>query len=300
MRSPQVVERQLLHLVEHRLRQRRAGEPEHLEPAEESCCAAASSARKIGQQRLVALRHGEVPGRRDLAQVRSPWFRSAPAPACPRRCTWCRRCRARSPKSWLPPAVWCHGAQSTITGRLVLRRTPAREDHHLVRAPHALGVDHPFGMPVEPEVNRNLAIVSGPTAACAASTAGVGGGREQVTEQRARPARQSDCAPTTTSTSGGTTASIARANAARRRRRRQARREQGDDVPELAEVLRDQRIGAARSARRGCRHTWRRGPSAHARCRCRTGSTIGRSGERSRLQQRRADARARCRASARR
>ena len=32
----------------------------------------------------------------------------------------------------------------------------------------------PFGMPVEPEVNRNFAIVSGPTLACAASTAAVG------------------------------------------------------------------------------------------------------------------------------
>ena len=31
----------------------------------------------------------------------------------------------------------------------------------------------PFGLPVEPEVNRNLAMVSGPTRAAAASTAGV-------------------------------------------------------------------------------------------------------------------------------
>ena len=29
----------------------------------------------------------------------------------------------------------------------------------------------PFGVPVEPEVNRNFAIVSGPTMACAASSA---------------------------------------------------------------------------------------------------------------------------------
>ena len=32
----------------------------------------------------------------------------------------------------------------------------------------------PFGYPVEPEVNRNLAMVSGPTLAWAASTAAVG------------------------------------------------------------------------------------------------------------------------------
>jgi len=32
-----------------------------------------------------------------------------------------------------------------------------RAQHLLVRAPHALRVMTPFGMPVEPEVNRNFA-----------------------------------------------------------------------------------------------------------------------------------------------
>ena len=39
-----------------------------------------------------------------------------------------------------------------------------------------------FGSPVEPEVNRNLAIVSGPTRACASSTARVGFARLELME----------------------------------------------------------------------------------------------------------------------
>ena len=37
-----------------------------------------------------------------------------------------------------------------------------------------------FGVPVEPEVNRNLTMVSGPTSACAASAAAVGVGASNV------------------------------------------------------------------------------------------------------------------------
>ena len=69
-----------------------------------------------------------------------------------------------------------------------------------------------FGTPVEPEVNRNLAMVSGPTASCAASTAAVG--------RLAQSRRRRWCGGlaiglrvSTTSTSAGTTASIARAKA---------------------------------------------------------------------------------------
>ncbi len=70
-----------------------------------------------------------------------------------------------SPKSLLPPAVWCHGAQSTSTGgsswkKASTLRIIAWFEHHmrwvLITA---------FGVPVEPEVNRNLAMVSGPTRA---------------------------------------------------------------------------------------------------------------------------------------
>ena len=48
----------------------------------------------------------------------------------------------------------------------------------------------PLGSLVEPEVNRNLAIVSGPTRACAASTRGAGSRREQARERASRGARQ--------------------------------------------------------------------------------------------------------------
>ncbi len=69
----------------------------------------------------------------------------------------------------------------------------------------------PLGLPVEPEVNRNFAMVSGPTLACAASTASVGSRREQIGEQRGG-AVAGGLAVTTISTPRGTAASIARAN----------------------------------------------------------------------------------------
>jgi hypothetical protein len=76
-----------------------------------------------------------------------------------------------SPTSWLPPAVWCHGAQSTITGGSSVKYWRAEAiiawfAHHMRWV-----LITPFGMPVEPEVNRNFAIVSGVTRACAASAA---------------------------------------------------------------------------------------------------------------------------------
>ena len=65
----------------------------------------------------------------------------------------------------------------------------------------------PFGMPVEPEVNRNFAMVSGVTFACAASAAS--GAASSAENGVDRPA--SGLRATTISTSGGTTASMARA-----------------------------------------------------------------------------------------
>ena len=51
----------------------------------------------------------------------------------------------------------------------------------------------PFGWPVEPEVNRNFAIVSGPTSAWAASTAGVGVGASS-SAKASRAGRAADAA----------------------------------------------------------------------------------------------------------
>ena len=66
-----------------------------------------------------------------------------------------------------------------------------------------------FGVPVEPEVNRNLTTVSGPTSACAVSAAEVVGVASNVCSSvLGRPGN--GLRPTTTSTPGGTTASIAR------------------------------------------------------------------------------------------
>ena len=100
----------------------------------------------------------------------------------------------------------------------------------------------PLGMPVEPEVNRNLAMVSGPTCAWAASTAAVG----------ARSSRSAN------SVVGrlGIGLRVTSSSSVRRHHRldgaavglavgreHEARREQVDDEAQLAEVARDQRIG---------------------------------------------------------
>src|SRR5579863_10513607 len=71
----------------------------------------------------------------------------------------------------------------------------------------------PFGWPVEPEVNRILAMVSGPTPACAASTAAVG----CVAARSANSVAflfGGGVLVTAISTFSGTVAAIARANAA--------------------------------------------------------------------------------------
>ena len=75
---------------------------------------------------------------------------------------------------WLPPKVWFHGSQSTSTGG-----SSASGGKHwriICWFAHSMRcvLITPLGSLVEPEVNRNLAIVSGPTRAWAASTAAVG------------------------------------------------------------------------------------------------------------------------------
>jgi hypothetical protein len=74
---------------------------------------------------------------------------------------------------WLPPKVWFQGSQSTSTGGASAStgidcRICCWLAHHmrcvLITA---------LGSLVEPEVNRNLVMVSGPVARIAASTAGV-------------------------------------------------------------------------------------------------------------------------------
>ena len=72
---------------------------------------------------------------------------------------------------WLPPKVWLHGSQSTSTGGRSARKRQSW--------PHAAWLVHsmrcvlitPLGAPVEPEVNRIFATVSGPMRWNASSSA---------------------------------------------------------------------------------------------------------------------------------
>ena len=76
---------------------------------------------------------------------------------------------------WLPPKVWFHGSQSTNTGG----SSPSTGMDCSIccwLAHHMLCVlITPLGRLVEPEVNKNLTMVSGPMAFMAASTSAVSG-----------------------------------------------------------------------------------------------------------------------------
>ena len=69
----------------------------------------------------------------------------------------------------------------------------------------------PFGCPVEPEVKRIFATVSGPTSACAASTAGVACAPDSFANGVVGRSL-AGFVVVITSTSGGTVAAMARAN----------------------------------------------------------------------------------------
>ena len=75
---------------------------------------------------------------------------------------------------WLPPKVWFQGSQSTSTGGS--SASEGKDCAIICWLAHSMRwvLITALGCLVEPEVNRNLAIVSGPTRACAASTAAVG------------------------------------------------------------------------------------------------------------------------------
>ena len=75
---------------------------------------------------------------------------------------------------WLPPKVWLHGSQSTITGRSAARNGHTWRIICWLADSIRWVLSTPFGVPVEPEVNRILAIASGASAAKAARTAGPG------------------------------------------------------------------------------------------------------------------------------
>jgi hypothetical protein len=97
-----------------------------------------------------------------------------------------------------------------------------------------------LGSLVEPEVKRNLAIVSGPTLACAASTAR---SARSPAARRTAPSRGLERAFAEHHRRLGGNGGGDRLRVRRAAREHQARRQQADDVLELAVVLRDQRVG---------------------------------------------------------
>src|SRR4051794_28195218 len=79
-------------------------------------------------------------------------------------------------KLWLAPKVWLQGSQSRITSsRASLRNDQVWALACWLEVSMRWVLITAFGVPVEPEVNRNFAIVSGVTSAKARSTSGVSG-----------------------------------------------------------------------------------------------------------------------------
>src|ERR1022692_3229142 len=115
-------------------------------------------------------------------------------------------------KLWLLPKVWLHGSQSTSTGGS--SATKAKPAAIIAWFEHSMRwlLMTPLGFPVEPEVNRNFAIVSGVTLPLAAATPALSSGptrsANSVALQSAGGLRV-----TTSSVSLGTAAAMARANA---------------------------------------------------------------------------------------
>ena len=168
--------------------------------------------------------------------------------------------------------------------RLVREEGSAVRDHRLVRTPHALGVDHALGHAGRARGEQDL---------------GDGVGRRPWHARRRRPSGAASSAAksgvplalrvTTISTPGGTD----RFDGARVRAPSAANTRPGVSRPTMCRACRSRTRSAnrpARSARRECRHSWPRARAARARDRCRRGSRSGARRERSRVQQRRADA----------
>jgi len=77
-------------------------------------------------------------------------------------------------KLWLPPKVWLHGSQSTTTGGSSSSSGQFSAMACWLAQIIRWVLATPLGTPVEPEVKRTLASVSGDSPAKAASTAGPG------------------------------------------------------------------------------------------------------------------------------
>src|SRR5450759_5545417 len=73
-------------------------------------------------------------------------------------------------KLWLLPKVWLHGSQSTTTGGSSATKAKPAPIIAWFHDSMRWVLMTPLGFPVEPEVNRNFAIVSGVILALAAAT----------------------------------------------------------------------------------------------------------------------------------
>ena len=169
-RSPIAASACASQLVPHRLAQRRTGEHERLAALEQRVAQLRVGVHRAGDL-LEALGHVEVHRRRDLAQVAQRLGDAARAWACRRRCTACRRCRARCRRCGCRRR--CGSTAASRPAPAAPRPGTRRHWRSICWLAHSMRwvLITPLGCLVEPEVNRNLAIVSGPTAACAASSA---------------------------------------------------------------------------------------------------------------------------------
>src|SRR6185295_16897057 len=89
-------------------------------------------------------------------------------------------------KLWLAPKVWLHGNQSRITRSLTWsRKLQVCALACWLEVSIRCVLITAFGVPVEPDVNRNFAIVSGVTAAKAVATSGDSGVAAMVSKESA-------------------------------------------------------------------------------------------------------------------
>ena len=118
-------------------------------------------------------------------------------------------------KLWFAPNVWLHGSQSTITGGALGEERPrpraiAGWFEHSMRCV----LITPFGVPVEPDVNRIFATVSGVTAANArvdrGRSARAGRARRSAGGVERRSSARANAAPSAQTAPGASCATSAR------------------------------------------------------------------------------------------
>ena len=134
----------------------------------------AGSASQAPGEFLPGLGHGHVQRGRDLAQ-RLPWspFELSGQRGGRGRCGACRRGTCMRLKLWLLPKVWLQGSQSTRMGGSSCQEVAEARSSSIAwleQSMRCVLITALGRVEVEPEVNRNFAMVSPVIPACAAST----------------------------------------------------------------------------------------------------------------------------------